>query len=146
MDFRQSQLIILFISSVLVIFISCENSTTLTEDDVKFQIELEIIPYTDIPSDWDSAFYQHDTNWDSFFDTTGADSLAEYLKETDLPLGNMWFPQVGSICGIPIRNGSEVILKLTVADTSVYQFGFQHTDGFPLSCVSNWRHYKYVRD
>ncbi len=124
--------------------VSCQQTTESNDGDFQLQIELEIIPYSDIPSSWGSTFYQHNSNWVGVFDTTAADSLAGVLKNSDLPIIHMWFPQVGSICGIPIRGGSEVILKLSLPDTSVYQFGFQLPDGFPLSCVSTWRHYKFV--
>ncbi|MFQ6607111.1 MAG: hypothetical protein ACE5EE_01095 [Fidelibacterota bacterium] len=121
--------------------VSCQQTTESSDGDFQLQINLEIVSYTDIPSSWDSTFYQHNLNWIGFFDTTAADSLADVLKDSNLPIVDMWFPQEESICSIPLRVGSEVILKLNSVDSSIVLFGFQSPDGFPLSCVRKWRHY-----
>lgn len=109
--------------------------------------ELEIIPYNEIPSSWDSTFYQMRSNvWSQFFDTTAADSLAVKLGNSGLRIRDFWFPQEHSECGIALRVGSEVILRLENVDTIVFQFGFQNADFFPLVCVETWRHYTFRRN
>jgi len=138
----------IFIKSLLCLaisfLVSCQKTTKSNDEVFQLQIEFEIIPSNEVPKDWDSTFYQQNSNWAGFFDTTAADLLADELKDSNLPITDMWFPQVGFICGVPIRAGSEVIIKLSLPDTSIYQFGFQPQDGFPVVCVHTWRHYKFV--
>ncbi len=141
---HKRRFLLLVAGLVSFLFVFCQNATEPTKimKKTEVQIEFELVPYTAIPSVWDSTFYQHDSNW--YGDTTAADSLANVLKYSGLPVTDFWFPQWPSECGIALISGSDAILKLIEPDTSVYRMGFQPHDSFPLACVQIWRHYKFV--
>jgi hypothetical protein len=126
---------------------SCEHTTEPPGQFAEVRVELEIVPNSAVPSAWDATFYQKDTNWgwDNFFNTKAADSLANFLKRSNIAITDFWFPQEPSICGAPIRVGSEVIVKLEQPDPSIYQIGFVPATGFDIICVRTWRHYKFIR-
>jgi len=137
------KLIFLFITLLLI----CSCATT---DDIQNhsqnEIILTIIPSTEIPVSWDSTYYQHDSSYLAYLDTIAADSLAEVLVNSDLPITDFWYPNIDYICMIPIRGGSEVVVKLDRPDTTIYEYGFQEYDGFPVYCVPIWRHYEFIKD
>ena len=148
MKFYNNFMIVLLISS-FSFYYSCKSTSeplTQSKGEKEVNVQLEIIPYTLVPDDWDSTFYQHFKNWDwtRSFDTTAANLLADTLKEFAPPVTDLWFPQEVPVCLDPLRVGSEVILKLSTADTMVHRLGFEPADFFPLPCVPTWRHYRFV--
>ena len=140
---RHRQIVVfLFAAAVLT---GCSDIGNPVVNDKEKQMKLEIIRSDQVKITWDSTVYQHTTDWVESIDTLAADSLAELLKNSDIPVEELWYPNVITYCEIPIRRGSEVIIKLSKADTLVYKYGFEENDGsFPISCFDYWRHYVYT--
>lgn len=131
-----------FITTLLT---GCGKDENPVINEKEKQINLEIISAGQVKITWDSTVYQHNTDWVDSIDSLAADSLAELLKNSDIPVEELWYPNVITYCEIPIRRGSEVIIKLSKADTLVYNYGFEENDGsFPISCFDYWRHYEYT--
>jgi hypothetical protein len=111
----------------------------------KRSMELEIVPSDSVSINWgDSTVYQHGTDWHSYLDTVAYDSLAIFLKNSELPIEDMWCPNEEMHCKIPYTPGMEVVLRLSKPDALVFRYGFHNIYGFPISCYSHWRHYKYT--
>lgn len=136
---------ITFLLFVTALLAGCSGNGNPVVNEKEKQMELEIISADQVQITWDSTVYQHNTDWADSIDTLAADSLAALLINSDLPVEELWYPNVVTYCEIPIRRGSEVIIKLSNADTLVYNYGFEKNDGsFPISCFDFWRHYKYT--
>ncbi|HSD63193.1 MAG TPA: hypothetical protein VLB50_05315, partial [Ignavibacteriaceae bacterium] len=109
------------------------------------QIELKIIPSNQVAITWDSSVYQHTTLSFSNIDSSGADSIAQSLNKSNLLIEEMWYPDEDTRCALPMRSGSEIIIKLAGPDTGVFKYGFQkNSGGFPVNCFEHWRHYKFI--
>ena len=155
---KQKTATLIFI--VTILFSCCDNPLVNKNDDnllvnknngkplVKNekQLELEIIPSNQVIINWDSTIYQHKTtDWTTFLDTAAIDSLANLLKNSELLIEDMWYPNEDTPCMLPLRAGSEIIVRLSKPDTLIFKYGFQnHEGGFPIGCFGTWRHYKYV--
>jgi hypothetical protein len=134
--------VFLFVATFLI---SCSKNENPVVDGKEKQMNLEIITSDQVKITWDSTIYQHNTDWAASLDTLAADSLATLLKNSDLSIEELWYPNVITFCEIPIRRGSEVIIKLSKSDTLIYNYGFLDNDGgFPINCFDYWRHYKYT--
>ena len=130
---------------VILALLSCSKST---EPTIRLEYQLEIIPDSDISISWDTTYYQHDTTWveRTFPDTIAADSFATVLCNSNLPITDLWYPQVGrSGCKILFREGSYVIVKLGMPDLSTKLIGLRTRSTFPISCINTWRHYKFTQ-
>jgi len=136
---------IIIISLLHSILVYCEKSTDTVNIEHITKIEMNLISYTELPAEFDSTFYQHNSDWDTPFDTTAADSLSKLLADSAGLITDMWFPHSTFKGGIPIRAGTEVIIKLSLRDISIYEFGFESYTGFPFVCVDTWRHYKFIK-
>ncbi len=142
-NFRLRQIAVFLFSTVIMT--GCGDNGNPVAGNKEKQMKLEIISSDQVKITWDSTVYQHNTDWSDSIDTLAADSLAALLKNSDLPVEELWYPNVITYCEIPIRRGSELILKLSKADTLVYNYGFQENDGsFPISCFDYWRYYQYT--
>ena len=142
--FSQRQTILLFANAILLFACYSCDSNLINIDNVK-EMQLEIIPANEVRITWDSTIYQHNSNWNTYLDTTAIDSLANFLKNMDFQIQDMWYPNEDTPCMVPIRAGSEIIIKLNKADGRILDYGFQkHEDGFPIACFGSWRHYKYI--
>lgn len=109
------------------------------------QIELKIIPSNQVEISWDSNIYQHTGMGMSRTDSTAADSLARVLNESSLAIEEMWYPNDENRCDFPMREGTQIIIKLAAPDTSIYKYGFQkNSGGFPVNCFPHWRQYKFI--
>jgi hypothetical protein len=130
----------------LVAFLTCSKTT---EPVSQLTYQLEVIPASRFTPSWDTTFCQHDTTWNLnspiFPDTIAADSFANVLTSSGLPVTDFWYPQQSSTCRIWIRSGSEVIVKLQYPDSATAQLGLQTRDGFPIPCIPDWRHYSFTR-
>jgi hypothetical protein len=144
---KSSQLSINYFLLMIVslVLFQCQGSITPLSEDYEFIVKETIISNNEVPGNWDNTFFQQNTNWPGGSRISAADSLAHILKKTNLPLSDMWFPNVGSECSIVLLNGSDVILKLTIPDTSIYRYGFRKNDGFPIVCIPEWKHYEFMK-
>ena len=115
-----------------------------TENPSPSRFEVEIIPYSDIPLDWDSTFFQHDATWNIGFDTLAADSLAREFLVNKIKIQDMWYPHSVFMCGIPTKAGSEVIIRLNSVDDNLSRLGFEKATSFPLVCCQKWKHYRFI--
>lgn len=117
-------------------------------DNINREMEVELIAPQQINLNWDSTIYQHNSQWNySLVDTAAIDSLANLLKNSVLHIEDMWYPNEDTFCMnmMPIRTGSEIIIKLNKPDSRILNYGFQNNDGgFPIGCFNPWRHYKYL--
>ena len=139
---KQKQIAVFFVTTLSI---GCTNNENPIANKNEKQLELEIIPANQVLITWDSTIYQHTTYWQTYLDTTDYDSLAISLLNSTLIIEDLWCPNVNTACTIPIRGGSEVIIKLNKPDTLVLSYGFQSNDGsFPIICFDSWRHYKYT--
>lgn len=125
-----------------ILFGCNDNSVTYRN---KKDMRLEIVPSDSITINWgDSTTYQHNADWHSYLDTVAYDSLANFFKNSEILIEDMWCPNEDMSCKIPYTPGMEIILRLTKPDTSIFRYGFHSIYGFPLSCYKYWRHYKYT--
>ncbi len=123
----------------------CDNNPLINKNEKK--IELEIISANQILINWDSTIYQHNTDWNSYLNSTAYDSLANLLKNSEILIEDMWCPNEVTDCLILLKAGSDIIIKLNKPDTLIYSYGFQNNDGvFPIGCFGLWRHYKYIHE
>ncbi len=128
---------------VLIFLTGCCHSGN--PDIQSKESELKIIPSDQVVINWDSTVYQHNSKWISQIDTLAADSVARELNQSGFLVEEMWYPNENTRCAAPTRVGSEIIIKLAAPDSGIYKFGFQkNTGGFPISCFSHWRHYRFV--
>ena len=124
-------------------FLGCNNNPTTTENERHYT--LKIIPSNQVYISWDSTIYQHNTSWSSALDSSSADSVANLLSESEILVEEMWYPNEDTPCLIPMRAGSELIIRVNRPDTTIYKYGFQKTDGsFPINCFASWRYYKFA--
>lgn len=135
----------LFLVSFSLVNYNCEEENISTNNNREMQ--LEIITAQQINFNWDATIYQHNSNWDYISNnTTSIDSLANVLKNSVLPIEDMWYPNEDNFCMnmVPIRAGSQIIIKLSRHDSRIQDYGFQSNDGeFPIGCFLSWRHYKF---
>jgi len=135
--------ILVFLS--LALFTCSEN----TEPAYHLTYQLEIIPASSFTPSWDTTFYQLDSarsfNRPIFPDTIAADSFANVLLRSGLPVTDFWYPNQQSTFKFWIRPGSEVIVKLQYPDIATAQFGLHTRDGFFVPWIRNWRHYVFTR-
>ena len=141
---KQKQIaIFLFVATFLI---GCSNNENPVANKNEKQLDLKIIPANQVIISWDSTIYQHNTNWYySSSDSSSIDSVANLFCKNEILIEEMWYPNEESMCGIPIRGGSKLIIRLNKPDTTIYKYGFQKNDGdFPIICFAQWRHYKYT--
>ncbi len=123
-------------------FYSCNQNDGLTNADL--DMKLSIVPSNEVSIDWGSNIYQHNTNLPLTVDSITYDSIANFLKNSNLIVEDMWCPNEDIVCRIPIIIGQEIIVKLAKPDNQILSYNFQQNTGdFPIICYNNWRHYKY---
>ena len=137
--------ILLFISSCKTNQNSVSDLQNIAQDGFPSNFEVEIVSHSSIPSSWDSTYYQHDPSWISGFDSLAADSMARELVKNRIKAEEMWYPQTDFMCGIPIKGGSEVIVKLERVDDNLVNLGFERATNFPIACCEQWRYYRFVK-
>lgn len=137
---------------LVFVSMSCEknrNSVSDIQDTVgdRFpsRFEVQIVSHSNIPLSWDSTYYQHDPSWKSAFDSLAADSLARELVKNRIRIAEMWYPQTDFMCAVPIKAGSEVIVRLERSDDNLINLGFERATNFPVACCAKWRHYQFVK-
>jgi hypothetical protein len=144
---RQYQLLklsILIVITASIVF-NCDKSKKPLSYEYEILVKEQIIPENEVPRNWDNTFYQQNPNWKGFSRISAADSLVNVLKNTNLPLSDMWFPYSDVECTIMLINGSQVILKLSEPDPNIYKYGFGDNEGFPIACIKEWKHYKFAK-
>jgi len=144
------KIFLLLFNSLLLFIISfvllqCQGPQTPLSDDYEFMVKENIISNNEVPGNWDNTFYQQNTNWKGYSRISAADSLVNILKRTNLPLSAMWYPHSDFECMIMMLSGSDVIIKLSIPDTNIYRYGFRDHIGFPIVCVKEWKHYKFIK-
>ena len=131
-----------FLLFIFFFLFSCNKDNPVSKEEEK-KLTVEIIPSAEVSIPWDSLTFQHKTIY-SDYDTTFADSVSQMLKESPLPVKEMWAPKnFLTPCDFPMRSGSEIILQLSKPDNRVYDYGFQKGEGFAVGCFNYWRHYVY---
>jgi hypothetical protein len=132
----------LFFLFALIQFQGCNQDDSLI--NANLEMKLSIIPSEEVTVDWGSCVYQHNTNLPITVDSSTYDSIANFLKNSNLIVEDMWCPYDDMLCRIPIIIGKEIIVKLNKPDTRILSYNFEPTNGdFPIVCFRNWRHYKY---
>ena len=101
---------IAYIFLLTIVLFNCNNNPLTNKN--KKQIKLEIISSREISINWDSTVYQHNTNWNSYLDTTAYNSLGNLLNNSEILIEDMWCPDKDMNCKIPYIPGMEVIVKL----------------------------------
>jgi hypothetical protein len=137
--------------SILAFFcciVSCKKSTTPTSPTFRVQVSMQVVPYYDAPVNIDTTlcYGQEFVDWtqSGLLDTTKADSVAQWFTQSPYPITDMWFPDVGNVCGRPILTENIVTLELARQDSVIRSEGYRPTTALATPCFQYYRHYVFT--